>query len=272
MSLITVEEYINFPVVPADVRLTYGTDENHFIDLFLPEAASDKRPVILLIHGGCWRAQYGLGQMGHFARTMSQHGIVVANIEYRRIGNGGGWPNTFLDVGAAADFLKTIATEYKLDLTNITAVGHSAGGHLVLWTAIRDQINPLSVLHTANPLPIKAVVSLAGVADLVEGDAREICQSAIAELMDGKPADVAENYLAGSPRNYLPLGKPHTHIVGEHDMIVPADYISQYVQAAQATGDAATLIVEPDAAHFEIVAPISAAWPTVEREILKLIR
>src|SRR5581483_5408559 len=113
-----------------NIRLTYGDDPQQFGDLSLP-STSGPHPIILLIHGGFWRAPYNLSLMSSLAEDLVRYGLATWNIEYRRVGDpGGGWPGTLQDVALAADHLITIAPTYNLDLQRIVAVGHSAGGQL----------------------------------------------------------------------------------------------------------------------------------------------
>src|SRR5690242_13098559 len=110
--------------VPApDQRLSYGTNDLNFGELRLPKG-SGPFPVMVLIHGGCWKAQLpgldpratALDLLSPIAAALPQSGIATWNIEYRRIGNeDGGWPGTYHDVSRAIDFLRTIARKYSLD-------------------------------------------------------------------------------------------------------------------------------------------------------------
>lgn len=273
---LTSADYLAFTTVEPDQRISYGDDPSQFVDLFLPDQMvaimpAPKLPVVVLIHGGCWRAQYGLEPMGQLARALNGQGIAVVNIEYRRLGNGGGWPTTFKDVAAAADSICDLADEYNLDLENIVSVGHSAGGHLALWLASRHQLRPEATLYATDPLPIKAVVSLAGIPDLAEAGNQEICGGAPSELMGGLPSEVGSHYLEGSPSAYLPLGIPHVHINGVDDQIVPVAYVRQFVDAAQASGDEAELIAVEDAGHFEIVAAHLPEWAVVKSAIIEAL-
>ena len=59
----------------------------------------------MLIHGGFWKAEYGLELMDALAADLVARGWAAWNIEYRRLGNGGGVPYTLDDVGAAIDHL-----------------------------------------------------------------------------------------------------------------------------------------------------------------------
>ena len=59
--------------------------------------------VAVLIHGGFWRSRYGRDLEEPLVRDLVERGWTVWNIEYRRLGDGGGWPATFEDVAAAMD-------------------------------------------------------------------------------------------------------------------------------------------------------------------------
>lgn len=271
VELLTVDDYIAFPAVMADYRFAYGDDVQNFGDLYLPEGVGP-HPTVVLIHGGCWRAQYGLEPLGNFCRALTAEDVAVWNLEYRRLGSGGGWPHTFLDVANGADFLRTIADEYALDLARVIAIGHSAGGHLVTWLAARQRLTPGCELYLPNPLPIHGVVALAGIPDLVEAARQDICRGAVQELVGGEPADVHDRYGQASPRELLPLGVPHIFVNGEQDAIVPLDYVQAYAEAARAAGDHVQVVAIPNAAHFEVVAPLTHAWPIVRHALHQLLQ
>ena len=119
------------PAPAADHRLAYGSNEFQFGELRLPKTAG-KHPVAIVLHGGCWMAQYGLGYMGHMSAALTEAGFATWSIEYRRVGNpGGGWPGTFEDAAKATDYLREIADKHSLDLNRVIAIGHSAGAREV---------------------------------------------------------------------------------------------------------------------------------------------
>lgn len=154
MTLLTVDDYKRLPVEPGDYRHPYGRDRYQFADLFLPPTPGPY-PVLVLVHGGCWRAEHGLEPIGQLARAAAERGIAVWNVEYRRLGNGGGWPATLHDVGAAVDHLRAVALRRNLDLSRVVAAGHSAGGHLALWLAGRRRLPVHSPLFMPNPLALR---------------------------------------------------------------------------------------------------------------------
>ena len=269
-KLISAQDYSVMSMPDADQRIPYGDDPSQFGDLFLPKL-SGPHPVVFLLHGGCWRAQYGLGPIAQLAKALADKGIAVWSLEYRRLGNGGGWPNTFLDVAKGADLLCDIAADYDLDLNCVVAVGHSAGGHLALWSAGRKQLKSDSLLYTETPLEFKSVVALAPVCDLERAVAWDICTEASDVLVGGHPREVSANYYQGSPSALLPLGIPHISINGAMDDIVPIDYVSGFVTTAQKLGDDAQLIAVPDVGHFEIVTPNHSAGQLVINTIVQTI-
>ncbi len=79
-----------------------------------------------------------LSSVSPLARDLAAHGITAWNLEYRRAGNGGGWPHTFEDILAGIDHLSEIAGDHDLQLGKVVALGHSAGGHLAVWAAGRS--------------------------------------------------------------------------------------------------------------------------------------
>lgn len=255
---------------PADHRLSYGPNEFQFGELRLPKGAGP-HPVAIVIHGGCWMSQYDLSYMGHLSAALSQTGVATWSVEYRRVGNqGGGWPGTFEDVSRAADHLRTIAKTYPLDLNRVIAVGHSAGGHLALWLAARKILPKDSPVYSLDPLPLRGVVSLAGITDLRRvGTA---CDSIVPQLMGGSANDKTAIYDHASPIELLPLGIPSAIVQGASDSIIPLAMAKDYADAAKKKGDDAKLVVIEKAGHFEIVDPKSFAWEAVREEVLMLLK
>src|SRR5438105_916246 len=89
------------PAAPA--RIPYGPDPFQFGDLRLP-ADPGPHPVVVVIHGGFWRAAYDLTHIGWLGEAFTAAGAATWSIEYRRLGHpGGGWPGTFHDVSRAVD-------------------------------------------------------------------------------------------------------------------------------------------------------------------------
>jgi acetyl esterase/lipase len=257
---------------PSPLRFAYGTDPLQFGELYIPNGPGP-HPVVLLIHGGFWRAPYDLTLMQGLAQDLVQNRIATWNIEYRRVGDaGGGWPGTFRDIARAADFLTALARPYALDLTRVVPVGHSAGGHLALWLAARPRLpknSKLTVNHT--PLSLLGVVSLAGASDLKRTWELNLGQGAAAELLGGSPTSVPDRYMFASPAALLPLGIPQILIHGDRDDRVPLLVSQEYAHKATRHGDCATLVELPRVDHFALIDPSSLAWAITVTHIQKLL-
>ena len=258
---------------PPTARIAYGPAPQQFGDLRLPAGATSQRwPVVIVIHGGYWRARYDLAYFGAVCGALARAGIATWNIEYRRLGDvGGGWPGTFEDVAAAADTLRGLAARYPLDLSRALALGHSAGGQLAMWLAARSRLASDAPLWRADPLPIHGVVSLAGVADLRRAWELRLSDNVTEKLLDGTPTQVPARYASASPYDLLPLGVPQIMLHGTADENVPFEISQRYTERARALGDDARLIPLPNAGHFEPVDPATPQWAVVERETLALL-
>ena len=276
-SQMTPKTFQALPSAPADYRIAYGTEPEQYGDLRLP-AARGKHPVVVLIHGGCFKAEYAtLRDLAPMADALKARGIATWNIEYRRIGNaGGGWPGTYLDVGQAVDKLRSIAADHPVDPSNVVVVGHSAGGHLAMWVAARTQLPRESPLFVDDPLSIKGVVNLAGYGDLEafrQVEKAACGGTAVAEtLLEGNPATVPDRYKQASAAAMLPLGKRQILVWGEQDSNTPLWLANRYIRDAKRAGDSAQLLVLPGLGHFEIADPGSSAWPVIVEAIDSLQR
>jgi len=264
------------PSKPADTKIPYGPDTLQFGELRLPKG-NGPFPVVVVIHGGCWVSKFAtLQNTAALADALRDAGVATWNIEYRRLDNpGGGWPGTFTDVGDATDVVREIAKTHRLDLARVVTIGHSAGGHLVLWTAARSRLPKGSPLRRENPLPLRAAIALGGPGDLrdFQGYAQKICgaDNVIDKLMGGAPDAVKERYAHASPVELLPLGVRQVLIVGADDGVMPASARASYEAAAKKAGDTVEIIVVPGG-HFEVIAPTSSAWPTVRDKVLELLK
>jgi acetyl esterase/lipase len=236
---------------PADARVRYGGDPNQFGDLRFPKS-DGPFAVVMMIHGGFWRAKYDLEHAGHLCAALTAKGLATWNVEYRRVGNaGGGWPGTFQDIGAAFRFVQQIAKRYNLDASRVVVMGHSAGGQLALCLA-------------AHQPAVKHVVSLAGVVDLQAAYEQHLGNDAVVEFLGGKPSAVADHYRDADPME-LSIPKAAQWLIhGEGDDTVPPDFSVRYVQTRKARAEDVHLLEVGQAGHYELIDPRSAAWGKVE--------
>ncbi len=274
---VTPDKVNALPSKPADFRSAYGPALPQFGELRLP-AGKGPHPVAVIMHGGCWLSIYAdLHNADALADALRDEGIATWNIEYRCVDQeGGGWPGTFLDAGRATDHLRTLAADHSLDLDRAITIGHSAGGHLALWTAARHRLPEASPIGTENLLPLRGTVILGGPGDLKRftphADAE--CRQGVVEQLLGVPGSppgkVDERYRCGSPVELLPLGVRQVMISTEHDWVVPPELGAAYAETARAAGDDIEHTVVQNAGHHELMVPGSVTWPAILRSVRSL--
>lgn len=275
-TMMTAADLMALPVKAPDRTLPYGDESSHYGELRLP-AGRGPHPVVVLVHGGCFRKDYASAQsIGAMADALKGLGIATWSIEYRRLSEpGSGWPGTYRDVGAGLDHLRRLASPYRLDLRRVVVLGHSAGGHLAHWAAARPRLRPDSPLHAANPLRVRGVVNLAGRTDMTVGigDYEATCgdMPVLRMLLGGLPDRVPERYAQVSLPGLLPLGVRQVLVWGSRENFVPERQARDFQTAAHRAGDDVRLIIVPGAGHFETASPSSSAWPIVLGAIESLL-
>jgi acetyl esterase/lipase len=257
------------PAPPPDATVAYGPLPDNVADVRFPAApqADPDRPLVIVVHGGFWRAGYDRAHIAPLASDLAAEGWPVASIEYRRTGQvGGGWPGTFDDVAAAIartpDLVRAamVARGFAPPPDPPVLVGHSAGGHLALWVA------------GAAPTRVRGVVALAPVADLAQAYALDLDGGAAADLLGGGPAEVPERYAEADPSARLPLRVPAILLHGVRDIHVPIAMSRTYAAAARAVGSRVALIELEGMEHFGLIDPHSTAWQAVTRAMRSICR
>ncbi|MGI5143510.1 MULTISPECIES: alpha/beta hydrolase family protein [unclassified Streptomyces] len=240
------------PAPGPDLTLSYGELPDQVIDLRIPPGIP--APLVVLVHGGFWRPERDRTYIAPMAHALAAAGYVVAVPEYRRAGMcEEGWTGTFNDVAAALDQVGKLAEPHGADLSRTTWVGHSAGGHLVLWAAARPFLPADCAWHGS--CEATQIVSLAGCNSLRLGAEWNLGDGAAKNLMGGTPDEVPDRYTLADPAALTPTPLPVTLVHGSSDTRVPLA-MSQAYQAGR-------LVEVPGADHLDLVDPLSGAWPHV---------
>jgi pimeloyl-ACP methyl ester carboxylesterase len=181
----------------------------------------------IIVHGGFWRPAYTRSNTRALAVELALNGWTTWNVEYRR----SGLADTLADIGAV------------LDVTGPgVAIGHSAGGHLVLWAGGTGKIDK--------------AVSLAGVTDLARAAREGIGSNAAVEFAGPDPPAHAD------PMRRLPLSVPVLLAHGTEDDRVPFDYSRSFAAAS-----GAKLLTLSGAGHFEVIDPRTPEWAQIAAEL-----
>ncbi|MEQ4300657.1 alpha/beta hydrolase [Plantactinospora sp. B6F1] len=250
-------EVLTRPAPPPDRCLRYGTGPEQVADLRLP-ATGPALPLVVVVHGGFWRAEYDRRHTDPLAADLAGRGYPVAQLEYRRTGQpGGGWPGTFDDVAAGiialTGLVEAVLPAGRMAPGPPVLLGHSAGGHLALWAALRA------------PDRVRGVLALAPVSDLAEAYRLDLDGGAVAALLGGGPEDVPDRYAAADPARSAAPPVRTSIVHGTLDRQVPVAASRRYAAGAD---DTALRFVElPECEHFGVIDPLSHWWTTVLAEL-----
>jgi acetyl esterase/lipase len=246
------------PAAPPDRVIRYGDHADQVIDV-RREGAGPDAPVVVLLHGGFWQAAYDRRHTRPMADDLARRGYVVCTPEYRRLGQpGGGYPGTFDDVAAAVDAVLADPPAGG----PVVLAGHSAGGHLAMWAALRHRLPAASRWYAGPPARgsarrhVHGCVALAPVADLGGAIATGLGDGACRDLIGGRLDRLAET----DPMCLLPYGCGRLVIVhGAEDRVVPVDIARRFAAREPST----TFVELRDTGHFGLIDPLSRAWPSV---------
>ncbi|MEZ5154004.1 alpha/beta hydrolase family protein [Rhodococcus zopfii] len=237
-------------------RIAYGPEPEQFGHLYLPDGtAGEPVPVVMVIHGGYWSGSYHLNLGTPLATELARRGVAAWNIEYRRLGAGGRWPEMSADVVAALEATATLVADdaraagVELDPTQVRVVGHSAGGQLAVWLAGEDTaVRPSLVVGQAAALDLASAGERGRRVDYLED-------------LFGEPFEENPHvYRSASPRHRLPIGRSIVLVHGSEDEQVPAKIAARYADAAREAGDEVALHVVDGEDHFAFLNSDTACW------------
>ncbi|CAM5242742.1 Alpha/beta hydrolase OS=Streptomyces tendae OX=1932 GN=GUR47_19875 PE=4 SV=1 [Streptomyces tendae] len=276
---------LSHPAVEPDSTAGYGDHPDQVIDFYVPRGGTgpgEAAPVVVVLHGGSWRAPYDRRHISPFAGFLARRGFGVASVEYRRGAEGaagesagdpvaGRWPDTFDDVAAALDALPELVRRHlpRADARRVVLTGHSAGGHLALWAAARHLLPADAPWRTERPAPLRGVVALAPIADFEVADKLDVCGGATRQLLgDGELFTERRPY--ADPALLLPTGIATTLVQGRADVDVPQAVAEAYADAAAKAGEVVGVTLLEDVGHYPLIDPAADACAVVAEEIAQL--
>jgi acetyl esterase/lipase len=236
---------------PATHR--YGTAERQHLLIYEPVGCAGPKDAVMLVHGGFWRAEKDAASLEPACLDLARRGLLVASADYRAAEAGGMWPACADDVAAAA---LAFAAAAGVPLASLVLAGHSAGGHLALLAAARLG-------------PLRHVVGLAAITDLVAAEELDLGAGAVRGLLSGRPAGYEP---AASPVHGPALACPVLMVHGTEDQTVPPAQSVRYADAMRDRGGRVRVRLIPGARHMHLVNPERPAWADIRAEILAAAR
>jgi acetyl esterase/lipase len=222
----------------------YGTGPDQIMEVRTGRAGPT-RPLVIIVHGGFWRADIDRLHARPMADAVATAGWTVALPEYSRVP--GDPEPTLADLRALLAQAHTRITAHNGQLV---LIGHSAGGHLVLW-ASAARLCPTLI----------GTLALAPVADLKLAQQLGLGNGAVARFL-GCDCDRRPDL---DPRRMPAPPAATTLLHGIDDDTVPLMISESYV-AAHPT---ARLVAVAAAGHFEVIDPHAPAWSSVMAELAR---
>ncbi len=231
------------PGVTANLKTIRVTDdipyregiEKCVLDLAMPENFGEEiRPVIVLIHGGGWRA--GSKQERVFRCMLLDYayqGYVTISIDYR-LNQDAAFPACIEDVKCAVRWLKAHNKELRIDPNRIGTYGHSAGAHLAVMLAVSNDNKDL------------------------EGDGpwQEYSSGVACAVGGATPTEIGNSnnpwskYPEWWPIGYISADRtPVLLLQGEADPIVKEPLVKGYYDKMKSVGANVEYIMVPDLGH-----------------------
>jgi len=184
-------------------EIAYGDNPLQRLDLYLPANRSSNTKLLVFIHGGGWST----GDKSDFTVLLSSlkgNDFAYTNLNYRLADAASGitLEDLALDIRTALDFLITKSSSFVFAPDQIIIAGHSAGGHLALYTAYHNNADGA----------IKAAISLAGPTDVTnEYFVNTLDLSLLVENLTGTTfAADSVAWADASPVNYVTPSSPPT--------------------------------------------------------------
>lgn len=223
-------------------KVPYGPFPDQVGDL--RSLATGGQRLVVLLHGGLWRHEWTRDTVEGIAVDLTGRGYVTWNLEYRRLGTGGGWPESFDDVTSALEAAPAVT---GIQARDTVVLGHSAGGTMALWAGgLRGGLAPA------------LTVGMAAIPDLVRAEKEDLGQGAIRKLLGRRHPDPVEY----SPLHRLPTGIETVLAVVDGDDLIPFSHGQEFAAAGKAAGDSVDFMELPGL-HSSFLDPEEGAWKDV---------
>jgi acetyl esterase/lipase len=235
------------PQIPENVamekNIAYDKHPETTIDILQPKTAvREKRPGVLVIHGGGWTGGTKEGMLPHALRYVEQ-GFVVANVEYR-LAKAATAPAAVTDVLTAAQWFFKNAGKYNVDKDRVAVTGGSAGGHLALMVGMTPKSARLGP-----EADVAAVVNFYGITDVADQlSGPNMRKYAVTWVPDAPGRE--ELAARVSPMTYVRKEVPPILTIhGDADETVPYEHGAHLTRALQQAGATAELVSIPQGKH-----------------------
>ncbi|HEV7349061.1 alpha/beta hydrolase [Telluribacter sp.] len=238
---------INDPIIDhVELKnVSYGKEPLQKFDLYLP-LSLEKNPaeVVVLLHGGGWVS----GDKSHLIPTVdllkkTKKNLAIVNLNYRIASDVGKLlPAQLADIQSAVQFLVKNSEKYNIKKKDYVIAGVSAGGHLALTHAYRDNQEQVVQAVVAASAPTELCIK-----ELIDKSLQPNVQYLVGAEYE-KPYD---NFINASPYYLASFRSPRTILLyGEKDELVPWQHGLLLQKKLKALKVQHTYILYPGEPHF----------------------
>lgn len=267
---------------PYDVHtgISYGTEPEQKLDLYLPDENDRNGAAVLLVHGGGWY-QGDRSEMDDPAKRLAEGGFVAATVGYRlESQTDSPFPDEVYDVQLAVQWFSDNAHRYGVEKEKIGMIGGSAGGHLVSMVATLGSAGD----PTRQPLvtepsgaEVAAVASWSGLYDLstlvpraddensCDGDPNCLTISQpnlVPDFLGCSLEDCPDRYEEASPINHVGPSTAPMFLANSTDELIPLSQPDAMINRLSAAGVPNSHQFVPGQAHAGQY--IDAVWGNTE--------
>ena len=253
-----------YPGVKVERDVKYGTADRNLLDVFTPETAASRRPVLIFVHGGAFvggnkRTTPTSPFYDNIMLWAAKNGFVGVNVTYR-LAPQAPWPAGAEDLAAAVQWVWDKIGERGGDPARLYLMGHSAGAvHVASYVSHPE-------FHKVKNGGLAGVIMVSGIYDLTAMPLAETQQA----YFGTDPARYAErSSLAGLAATSIPL----MLAAAELD---PAGFVEQFDQMKQATckraSGCARAMLLPQHSHMSEVYSINTADTRLTNAVVEFVK
>lgn len=234
------EKNIKKYAVDVQKDIAYGKDELQKFDAYLPKNFDGDAPIVILLHGGSWRA----GDRGNFedyGNKLAELGFAAFSVEYR-LAPQHHFDEMYDDCLNALRYIRKNAKGYRVNAEKAAVVGASAGGHLATMMGVREEMKSSDPELEEVSAKVTCVVNFYGPCDLRPWG--NLTLPIIQDLVGKAPKEDKKAYDDVSPcMFYDKSDAPVLVLQGTADMTVMASMSKKTVQKMKEAGMDAEIIL-----------------------------
>jgi len=233
--------------------LSYGSSAAQKMDLYLPKSCYSKcSAIVVYIHGGGWTGG-DKETYDNSCKNTAKRDYAAVTINYRMLGEGADLDDMLADITSALNLAIAKAAEQGITLQKAAFTGASAGGHLAMMYAFKNQ--------NTFPLPVAFCASQCGPSNFTDlrffeestntNDFYTVVSGLIGKTLNKTTFnDLQPELKTASPVTYINKNTPPTIVAqGQKDYLVRYSQATDVYDAFYKAGAKCDLILYPNSDH-----------------------